>query len=192
MESDGITDEQISFSSRKRNDTKIVRLHHTGTTWIADKKDINPWLQVDLRAQNTKVTRVATQGSHQKKKRVKKYKLQYSNYGVRFQNYKEQGETISKVKLIRGSDGFLNMSCSLYTKPSSFLNSNFPVSSLSSLLGQKNPLCNESFVTRFVTMHESAAVQENCCDIWKFHAFTIFFARVQISSFQFLFNLKDL
>nr|XP_058958801.1 uncharacterized protein LOC131785858 [Pocillopora verrucosa] len=96
MESDGITDEQISFSSRKRNDTKIVRLHHTGTTWIADKKDINPWLQVDLRAQNTKVTRVATQGSHQKKKRVKKYKLQYSNYGVRFQNYKEQGETISK------------------------------------------------------------------------------------------------
>ena len=143
MESDGITDEQISFSSRKRNDTKIVRLHHTGTTWIADKKDINPWLQVDLRAQNTEVTRVATQGSHQHNKWVKKYKLQYSNYGVRFQNYKEQGETISKVKL----------------------NSNFPVCSLSSLLGQKNPLCNESFVTRFVTMHESAAVQENCCDI---------------------------
>ena len=165
MESGGITDEQISFSFRKRNNTKIVRLHHTGTTWIADKKDINQWLQVDLRAQNTKVTRVATQGSHQHNKWVKKYKLQYSNYGARFQNYKEPGQTISKVKLIRGSDGFLNMSCSLYTKPSSFFNLNFPVCSLSSLLGQKNPLCNENFVTRFVTMHESAAVQENCCDI---------------------------
>ena len=108
MESDGITDEQISFSSRKRNDTKIVRLHHTGTTWIADKKDIYQWLQVDLRAQNTKVTRVSTQGSHQHNKWVKKYKLQYSNYGVRFQNYTEQGQTISKVKVkvIRGLEGF--------------------------------------------------------------------------------------
>ena len=160
MESGAITDEQISFSSLEENEAKIVRLHHTGTTWIANKKDINQWLQVDLRAQNTEVTRVATQGSHQQKKRVKKYKLQYSNYGVRFQNYTEQGQTISKVKLIRGSDGFLNMICSLYTKPSSFLNSNFPVYSSSSLLGQKNPLCNESFVTRFVTMHESAIVKK--------------------------------
>ena len=145
MESGAITDEQISFSSEKHNNEhkKIVRLHHTERTWIADRNDTNPWLQLDLRAQNTEVTRVATQGSHQHNKWVKKYKLQYSNYGVRFQNYKEQGETISKVKL----------------------NSNFPVCSLSSLLGQKNPLCNESFVTRFVTMHESAAVQENCCDI---------------------------
>ena len=109
MESGAITDEQITSSSQKHKDNaKIVRLHHTGTTWIADKKDINPWLQVDLRAQNTKVTRVATQGSHQKKKRVKKYKLQYSNYGVRFQNYTEQGQTISKVKVkvIRGLEGF--------------------------------------------------------------------------------------
>ncbi|CAH3137194.1 unnamed protein product [Pocillopora meandrina] len=96
MENDVITDEQISFSSQEENDAKIVRLHHTGTTWVADRKDSNPWLQLDLRAQNTEVTRVATQGSHQHNKWVKKYKLQYSNYGVRFQNYKEQGQTISK------------------------------------------------------------------------------------------------
>ena len=105
MESGAIIDEQISLSSQEENEAKIVRLHHTGTTWIA-KKDINPWLQVDLRTQNTEVTRVATQGSHQHNKWVKKYKLQYSNYGVRFQNYKEQGQTISKVKLIRGVEGF--------------------------------------------------------------------------------------
>ena len=106
MESGAITDEQISFSSQKHNNKhkKIVRLHQTGTTWIAKREDSNPWLQLDLRAQNTEVTRVATQGSQ--KKWVKKYKLQYSNYGVRFQNYKEQGQTISKVKLIRGVEGF--------------------------------------------------------------------------------------
>ena len=106
MESGAITNGQISFSSQKRSDTKIVRLHQTGKTWIADKKDIYQWLQLDLRAQNTEVTRVATQGSHQHNKWVKKYKLQYSNYGVRFQNYTEQGQTISKVKLIRGVEGF--------------------------------------------------------------------------------------
>ena len=109
MESGAITDEQITFSSQKhRDNAKIVRLHHTGKTWIADRKDSNPWLQLDLRAQNTEVTRVSTQGSHQHNKWVKKYKLQYSNYGVRFQNYKEQGQNISKVKVkvIRGLEGF--------------------------------------------------------------------------------------
>ena len=107
MESDAITDEQITFSFQKHwNNAKIVRLHQTGKTWIADKKDINQWLQLDLRAQNTEVTRVATQGSHRHNEWVKKYKLQYSNYGVRFQNYTEQGQTISKVKLIRGLEGF--------------------------------------------------------------------------------------
>ena len=106
MESGAITDGQLSFSYQKENDAKIVRLHHTERNWIADENDTNPWLQLDLRAQNTKVTRVATQGSHQHNKWVKKYKLQYSNYGVRFQKYKEQGQTISKVKLIRGVEGF--------------------------------------------------------------------------------------
>ena len=106
MESGAITNEQISFSSQKQNNPKIVRLHHTKRTWIADENDIYQWLQLDLRAQNTEVTRVATQGSHQHNKWVKKYKLQYSNYGVRFQNYTEQGQTISKVKLIRGGEGF--------------------------------------------------------------------------------------
>ena len=106
MESGAITDEQITFSSQKHNNEhkNIVRLHQTGKTWIAKKEDSNPWLQLDLRAQNTEVTRVATQGSQ--KKWVKKYKLQYSNYGVRFQNYTEQGQTISKVKLIRSLEGF--------------------------------------------------------------------------------------
>ena len=107
MESDAITDEQITFSSQKHwNNAKIVKLHHTRMTWIANNEYSNPWLQIDLRAQNTEVARVATQGSHQHKSWGKKYKLQYSNYGVRFQNYTEQGQTISKVKLIRGVEGF--------------------------------------------------------------------------------------
>ena len=106
MESCLIIDEQISFSFQEKNNMKVVRLHSTQKSRIAYVGDFNQWLQLDLRAQNTEVTRVATQGSHQHDKWVKKYKLQYSNYGVRFQNYKEQGQTISKVKLIRGGEGF--------------------------------------------------------------------------------------
>ena len=106
MESGLITDEQISFSFQEKNNMKVVRLHSTQKSRIANVEDFNQWLQLDLRAQNTEVTRVATQGSHQHNKWVKKYKLQYSNYGVRFQNYTEQGQTISKVKLIRGDKGF--------------------------------------------------------------------------------------
>ena len=106
MESGLITDEQISFSFQEKNNTKVLRLHHTRKSRRAYVEDSNQWLQLDLRAQNTEVTRVATQGSHQHNKWVKKYKLQYSNYGVRFQNYTEQGQTISKVKLIRGDKGF--------------------------------------------------------------------------------------
>ena len=102
MESGTITEEQISVSSREQNVGKSVRLHHTGKTWVADRNRLNEWLQLDLRAQHTKVTRVATQGSSQGKYRVKKYKLQYSNYGVRFQYYREQGQTPVKVKQIRG------------------------------------------------------------------------------------------
>ena len=106
MESGLITDEQISFSFQEKNNMKVVRLHSTQKSRIAYVEDSNQWLQLDLRAQNTEVTRVATQGSHQHNKWVKKYKLQYSNYGVRFQSYTEQGQTIPKVKLIRGDKGF--------------------------------------------------------------------------------------
>ena len=106
MESGLITDEQISFSFQEKNNMKVVRLHRTQKSRIAYVEDSNQWLQLDLRAQNTEVTRVATQGSHQHNKWVKKYKLQYSNYGVRFQSYTEQGQTIPKVKLIRGDKGF--------------------------------------------------------------------------------------
>ena len=106
MESGLITDEQISFSFQEKNNMKVVRLHSTQKSRIAYVEDSNQWLQLDLRAQNTEVTRVSTQGSHQHDKWVKKYKLQYSNYGVRFQSYTEQGQTIPKVKLIRGDKGF--------------------------------------------------------------------------------------
>ncbi|RMX46456.1 hypothetical protein pdam_00000545 [Pocillopora damicornis] len=81
MESGLLTDEQISFSFQEKYNTKVVRLHHTRKSRIAYVEDSNQWLQLDLRAQNTEVTRLSTQGSHQHDKWVKKYKLQYSNYG---------------------------------------------------------------------------------------------------------------
>ena len=38
--------------------------------WVAKASDNNPWLQVDLGAQYTKVTRVATQGRNCLKEKV--------------------------------------------------------------------------------------------------------------------------
>jgi len=47
-----------------------------------------------------KVTRVATQGRYSVYNQwVTKYKLQYSDDGVNFQYYKEQGQTTDKVIL---------------------------------------------------------------------------------------------
>jgi len=45
----------------------------------------------------SKVRRVATKGYNGKNQYVKKYKLQFSDDGVNFQYYKEQGQTTDKV-----------------------------------------------------------------------------------------------
>lgn len=65
--------------------------------WSTSFKDTNPWLQVDLGSVYTKVTRVATQGSHSQNQWVTKYKLQYSDDGLNFQNYMEKGQSTDKV-----------------------------------------------------------------------------------------------
>ncbi len=106
MESGAISDAQISASSEwDANHAAIQgRLHFQKTgnkmgAWAAGKNDDSQWLEIDLRSQHTRVTRVATQGRngtfHQW---VTKYKLQYSNDGVTFQYYREQGQTKDKVK----------------------------------------------------------------------------------------------
>ena len=66
--------------------------------WSARKNDKNQWLQIDLQASYTKVTAVASQGRNQVNQWVTKYKLQYSNDGVTFQYYREQGQTVDKVR----------------------------------------------------------------------------------------------
>ena len=65
--------------------------------WSAKSNDRNQWLQIDLGAAFTKVTRVASQGRNGADQWVTKYRLQYSNDGVNYQNYREQGQTVNEV-----------------------------------------------------------------------------------------------
>ena len=104
MENGAILDEQITASSQVNSDHAPFqgRLHFQETTskagsWTAGTKDHLQWLQVDLGSQYTKVTRVATQGRNDFAQWVTKYKLTYSDDGVSFQYYREQGQTADKV-----------------------------------------------------------------------------------------------
>jgi len=110
MENGAISDGQISASSEFNADHAATqgRLHFQASlnpgktgSWSAHTKDANQWLQVDLNSKDTKVTRVATQGrngyEYNGGQWVTKYKLQYSDDGVNFQYYKEQGQTTDQV-----------------------------------------------------------------------------------------------
>lgn len=106
MESGAISDEQISASSEFDVDhgTSRSRIHTQieggkAAAWSAGILDANPWLQIDLGNQYTKVTGVATQGRNAPvvQQWVTKYQLQYSDDGVSFEYYKEHGQTESKV-----------------------------------------------------------------------------------------------
>ena len=79
------------------------RLHYKAIpgkagSWSARTNDVNQWLQVDLGNEFTRVTGVASQGRNAYNQWVTKYKLQYSNDGVHFQYYWEQGQGAEKVK----------------------------------------------------------------------------------------------
>ena len=81
------------------------RLYYPGSeeysgSWSSATSDANQWLQVDLNSYYTKVTRIATQGRHgaQFTQWVTKYNLKYSDNEVNFKYYKEQGQTLKKVK----------------------------------------------------------------------------------------------
>ena len=102
METGAISDGQISASSQLdfNHAAKQGRLRCKAisqNSWSAGKNDVHQWLQVDLGSQYTKVTRVATQGRHDAAQWVTKYILAYSNDGVNFQYYREQGQTVDKV-----------------------------------------------------------------------------------------------
>ena len=105
MENGEISDDQINASSKHDGNTppKVARLNRQDQTenlqgaWVASGKDLNQWLQIDLKVPNTAVTGVATQGRNGNEHWVTKYKLQYSNDEVNFQYYREQGQTTNKV-----------------------------------------------------------------------------------------------
>ena len=110
METGAISDAQISASSEwdANHAAKQGRLHFQAVpgkagSWSAKANNVNQWLQIDLGNQRTKVTRVATQGRNAYSQWVTKYKLQYSDDGVNFRYYREQGQTTDKVKVLRFS-----------------------------------------------------------------------------------------
>lgn len=104
----GITDGQMTASSEwdvnnGNHGPRRGRLHYQETAstvggWVSAFNDDKQWLQIDLGNKNTKVTRVATQGRNGYSQWVATFKLQYSNDGVNFQYYTEQGQTADKVK----------------------------------------------------------------------------------------------
>ena len=98
METGAISDAQISASSEwdANHAAKQGRLHFQAVpgkagSWSAKVNNVSEWLQIDLGNQHTKVTRVATQGRNAYSQWVTKYKLQYSDDGVNFQYYRENG-----------------------------------------------------------------------------------------------------
>ena len=98
METGAISDAQISASSEwdanhaaKQGRLDFQAVSGKAGSWSAKANNVNQWLQIDLGNQHTKVTRVATQGRNAHSQRVTKYKLQYSDDGVNFQYYRENG-----------------------------------------------------------------------------------------------------
>lgn len=104
MESNAISHGQISASSQlSANHVAFLarlNLKHGMGGWRVGTSDSNQWLQVDLGSLDTKVTGAATQGRYSVDypHRVTKYKLQYSDDRVSFQNYSEHGKSAEKVK----------------------------------------------------------------------------------------------
>ena len=106
MEKVTISDRQITASTQlyANHSATQGRLNLKATankagSWSAGSIDSSQWLQVDLGIQNTKVTRVATQGRDDSPQWVTKYKLQYSNDGVNFQYYTKPGRLKNRVRI---------------------------------------------------------------------------------------------
>ena len=105
MESGAISNGQVRASTewdanhaaiQARLNFKAVR--GKAGSWSARHNNLGQWLQIDLGNKHTKVTGLATQGRNGYHQWVTKYKVQYSDDGVNFQYYTEQGQVGSKVK----------------------------------------------------------------------------------------------
>lgn len=101
MENGQIRDSQIT-ASLSSNTAAMGRLNLKAGggkvgAWVPSSNRLYiQWLQVDL-DRYTVVTGIATQGRNDANQWVTSYILQYSEDGVTFVNYKEQGESSAKV-----------------------------------------------------------------------------------------------
>ena len=102
MENFKITPAQISASSQYSGNhvPSYGRLHFKGYAgaWSVKVSDLHQWFQIDFGIDTT-VAYVATQGRHNVGQWVTQYKLQYSNDGISFQVFKQQGENAEKVRI---------------------------------------------------------------------------------------------
>ena len=98
MEKGAISDGQISASSQldASHEPSQGRLNLKGSG-SAYANDAKQWLQIDLGTNLVTVTRVATQGSNYQSQWVINYTLKYSDDGLKFQLYKQQGQSEHKV-----------------------------------------------------------------------------------------------
>ncbi|XP_058960954.2 EGF-like repeat and discoidin I-like domain-containing protein 3 [Pocillopora verrucosa] len=103
MENGNIQDDQITASSQWNSAThgttraRLNLLPSSGAGgWVALQHTVDEWLQVDLRSQYTSVTGLATQGRNDHDQWVTKYYVQYSYDGVKFEYYKENGQSLRK------------------------------------------------------------------------------------------------
>ena len=106
MENGAISDRQITASSQLDASHAATggRLNfkataHKAGSWSGGSNDSSQWLQIDLGIQNTKVTRVATQGRDNSPQWVTKYKLQYSDDGENFHYYTEPVRLKKRVRI---------------------------------------------------------------------------------------------
>ena len=102
MESGVIPNERITASSQLNVDHAAMqaRLNFQATStkagsWRARTNDVNQWLQGKRQSE---VTSIATQGRNGVSQWVTKYKLQYSDNGVHYQYYRQQGQTSNTVR----------------------------------------------------------------------------------------------
>ena len=105
MESGEISNGQVSASSEWDGNHAAIQArlyfeaaHGKAGSWSAKYNNLDQWLQIDLGSMHTLVTGLATQGRNGYGQWVTKYKVQYSDNGVNFQYYMEQGQAAIKVK----------------------------------------------------------------------------------------------
>ena len=99
MEKGAISDGHISASSQldANHEASQGRLNLKGS-WSAYANDAEQWLQIDLGSNPVTITRVETQGINFQSQWVINYTMKYSDDGLNFQLYKQQGQSEHKVR----------------------------------------------------------------------------------------------